>query len=867
MVALKRWATIVSAIAVCLVLSGIYVAIKALMPVYASSCSIKIEHAGASDGFINRLISAPPDNLETQQIIILSHDFLKKVALKLSLTDSNNPAADQMVIEDLRSKISVEREGKTDILLIRALDKEPEKALRLAETISSTFIASYREARDKRLDEVIAHISEEQHATGDKLKAKEEELERFMRENRLVSIELEGEALLEKKNKIEEKARKSSGTVEPELEKVNESIDLHMDKRIEFDRLKMEVESLRNIASFLEEKRQEAMIRKAENPDDARVVSPAQRALRPINKPDYLKIILTGLIAGLILGLILNIIIEYIDHSAALIEKLEKELKVRVIGIIPWVDQKNLSYYLHGSDIGGDARLSSEQSISLVTHFAPRTLVSESFRGLRANIQSACGEGKIKTIAVTGSNPGEGRTMVSSNLSISLAQAGLKTLLVGADLKNPDLSERFSLDESPGLTDILLGSSQWEETVKTVTEMIIGGMTLEKVIMTPGLDKLNVITRGALPDKHGELLGSKRFGEFLDAVRNVYDVIILDSSPILSSADSATLSANVDGTVIVYNPVKVSVRTLKRTLAQLSRVSSNIMGIAFNCVRPGLIPQPLRQKYAGAEPGNRAVQPPVKKGGYAKVVISIAVIVIIIAALLWKYDAIFPQRSAIKEIVKRPETKAEVKQQGPERPKAILDRGDRSESMATVEAPIEKKADTEKIAERQPDTTPEPASSETDSEIIYQEGRFPYSVYLGSFDSTEQAGRAIDHYSKSGIASFWVKVNLGEKGIWYRVYSGEFADEEGAKAFINEKAIKDGEIKKSAYAVYTGSFTDREALEGMIGILKENGYSPYIIADENFDNLLTGAFVTKAGAYELSEELTALGISNKVVLR
>lgn len=870
-VAVKRWVTIVFVIGACLVLSGIYAAWKALRPVYTSSCSIRFEPARGSDDFINRLLSTPSDNIETQQAIMLSHDYLKGVAAKLSLIDPENPEADpdiNPVIEDLRSKISIEREGKADILCIRVLDKDPDQALKLAETFSSTFVTSYREAHDKRIDEVIEHINEEQQTTDDKLRVKEGEYERFIKENRLVSIDLEGEALLVKKNEIEEKVQKSSRALEPELEKVNENIDLHMDKKIEFDRLKMEVESLRNIASFLEEKRQEAMIRKAENPDHIRVVSPAQRASRSINEPDYLKILLTGLVAGIILGLILVIIIEAIDHSAALIEKLEKGLKVRVIGVIPTVEQRDLPQGIPDSGKRGGAVLSPEQFITLVTHFAPGTLMSESFRGLRANIQAVVNDGKIKTIAVTGSYPGEGRSTVAANLSISLAQAGLRTLLVGSDITNPDLSARFFLDESPGLTNILLGSSQWEETVKTVTEMIIGGMTLDQVIITPGLDKLNIITRGAIPDKQAELLGTKGFSEFLDAVKSAYDIVILDSSPVFSSADAATLASKVDGTIVVYNPSQVSMRALKRTLAQLSRVSSNIMGITLNCVRSGLIPHALREKYAGADMRDIEAHAPVKKKSLLKVLIPLVAIIIIIAAIWWQYDAIFPERPEIQEIIKAPEIAVEVKQQGPERPKAKLDELDVPASKGPAGKPAEKMVAPETVEEKQPEVAPEPpAPAETETEMIYQEGRFPYSVYLGSFNSIEQAGRGIDHYAKSGIASFWVKVNLGEKGIWYRVYSGEFADKADAEAYINEKAIKDGEIKKSAYAVYTGSFTDREALEGMINILKENSYSPYIIADENFDSLLTGAFVTKAGADELSTELNALGISNRVVLR
>jgi uncharacterized protein involved in exopolysaccharide biosynthesis len=399
-VILKRWVTIAAAIMSALLLSCIHIAWKLYTPVYVSSFSIKFEPAQGKNSFINRMLSIPSDNIGTQQAIIMSHDFLKGVAVKLNLIDSNNPEADpdlSMVIEDLRSRILLKGEDKTEILHISTSAADPVQALKFAETLTSSFIASYKEEHDKRLDEVIAYIDKEQKKTGDKLKAKEEELERFIKENRLVSIDLEGEALLAKKNEIEEKGGKRDTKLAPELEKINENIDLHMDKKIEFDRLKTEVESLRNIASFLEEKRQEAMIRKAENYDDVMVINPAQQSMQPVNAPDYFKIILTGLIAGIILGLILMTFQELYDHSSGLIEKLENVLKLRVIGIIPRVEQKDFTHDAKSAPAG----FSPEQHVSLITHFTPRTLAAESFRGLRANIQAAVNEGKIKSIAVT----------------------------------------------------------------------------------------------------------------------------------------------------------------------------------------------------------------------------------------------------------------------------------------------------------------------------------------------------------------------------------------------------------------------------------------------------------------------------------
>jgi cell division septation protein DedD len=396
----------------------------------------------------------------------------------------------------------------------------------------------------------------------------------------------------------------------------------------------------------------------------------------------------------------------------------------------------------------------------------------------------------------------------------------------------------------------------------------VGGMTLDRAMSTPGLDKLNIITRGAIPDKPGELLGSKRFSEFLEAVRDVYDFIILDSSPVLSSADAAILGAKADGIIVVHNPMQVSTRAIKRTCAQLGRMSCNIIGIVLNCVRPALIPDALREKYASVDTAKEVVKAPVKKGSQAKLLIPLIAIIIIIAAIWWQWDWIFTEKPEIKvkEVVKTTVSTPEAKPQKPDTPKAKPIVEDKSETKAAVETPVDKRPAPDVVEQKQPDTTPEPPV-ETEIGFIYQEGRYPYSVYLGSFDSTDQARSALDKYLKAGITSFWVKVNLGEKGTWYRVYSGEFPDADMADAYINEKEIKDGEIKKTAYAVYIGGFTDPKALEEMVNLLKENDYSPYVISEENYDNLLAGAFVTKTGAEELSEELNALGISNRVVLR
>ena len=151
----------------------------------------------------------------------------------------------------------------------------------------------------------------------------------------------------------------------------------------------------------------------------------------------------------------------------------------------------------------------------------------------------------------------------------------------------------------------------------------------------------------------------------------------------------------------------------------------------------------------------------------------------------------------------------------------------------------------------------------------YQEGSYPYSIYLGSFKTVERAERAVEQYAGKDIYSYPVKINFTKKGIWYRVYSGYFPDAESAGVFVEENKIQDAEIKKTAYACCIDSFTDNESLENYMRLLREKQFFPYVITDhiDNVHFLFSGAFITRKAAEELSEELHAAGINNSVVSR
>lgn len=145
---------------------------------------------------------------------------------------------------------------------------------------------------------------------------------------------------------------------------------------------------------------------------------------------------------------------------------------------------------------------------------------------------------------------------------------------------------------------------------------------------------------------------------------------------------------------------------------------------------------------------------------------------------------------------------------------------------------------------------------------------YPYSVYLGAYKTTTRAERAISMYRNKGLSAYWVKVDLGDKGIWYRVFTGYFRDQNEAEAFIGRKRIADAEVKRTKYAALIGIYgSERNAQEEFLA-LSRLVYSPYVIEmDSGEYQLFVGAFYTKIGAEQQRSDLASKGVGSRVVER
>ncbi len=145
---------------------------------------------------------------------------------------------------------------------------------------------------------------------------------------------------------------------------------------------------------------------------------------------------------------------------------------------------------------------------------------------------------------------------------------------------------------------------------------------------------------------------------------------------------------------------------------------------------------------------------------------------------------------------------------------------------------------------------------------------YPYSVHLGSFRTLKRVQKAESIYRKMGLSPYWIKVDLGNKGVWYRVFTGWFKNKEEADAFIKENQIAGASSKRTRYATLIGTYTSEETLEMKRLALSELGYSPYMIDGINGEyRLYSGAFFQKVSAEKHSANLASKGIQSQAVER
>lgn len=259
-------------------------------------------------------------------------------------------------------------------------------------------------------------------------------------------------------------------------------------------------------------------------------------------KPDVTLNLAVGAVAGLLLGMGLALLLEFMDTSVKTMEDVERALQVPVLGIIP----KNVPILHSAGSLGPDA---------------------EAYRILRTNIEfNKKGLEEISLTFVSGS-AGEGKTTTLCNLAYICAQGGYATLMIDGDLRRSKLHRYYELDNEVGLTSYLLED-----------------YPLEDVIFQTPVENLYVMPAGPIPFDPSGALNSRKFSELLQEVKQRFDIVLVDSPPILGVSDSAVIVSEVDMTLMVVQPRKLPLKALLRQKQVIESVGGNLAGVVMNNV-------------------------------------------------------------------------------------------------------------------------------------------------------------------------------------------------------------------------------------------------------------------------------------------
>jgi capsular exopolysaccharide synthesis family protein len=334
---------------------------------------------------------------------------------------------------------------------------------------------------------------------------------------------------------------------------------------IEYSVLKRDAESNRQLYQDLQQRLKEAGVSAGLRSSNIRVVDIALTPTQPIS-PNVQRSLMLGILLGLGLGIGLALLLESFDSTVRNLEELSAISTLPALGSIPL--QLSSNGYLRKRLKTRSAETEKSESPALVTYARPRSEAAEAYRALRTSILLSSFGAPPKVILVTSASPQEGKTTISANSALVLAQRGSRVLLIDADLRRPGIDKLFGFRSRGGLSTLISGVDKIEDVV----------------VPSAQVPNLWILPAGPIPPQPVELLGSTVMKDHITRWRNEFDHIIIDTPPCLSVTDAVVLSPEADRVILVARSGKTSKPALRRACDLLLQVNARVMGIVLNAL-------------------------------------------------------------------------------------------------------------------------------------------------------------------------------------------------------------------------------------------------------------------------------------------
>ncbi|MCI8160705.1 polysaccharide biosynthesis tyrosine autokinase [Klebsiella pneumoniae] len=492
-------------------------------------------------------------------------------------------------ISDLQDILTVADQGKdTGILTLSLTGDNPKLIEKIIDSITNNYLAQNISRQAAQDEKSLDFLNRQLPQVRGELDAAEDKLNLFRRQNDSVDLSLEAKSVLDQivnvDNQLNELTFRESEisqlytkehptykalmekrkTLQDEKAKLNKRVTAMPETQQEILRLSRDVESGRAVYMQLLNRQHELNIAKSSAIGNVRIIDNAVTEPKPI-KPKKIIIVLLGIILGGGVSVAIVILQVFLRRGIESPEQLE-ELGVNVYASIPVSEtfSKKTSQSFKRNKIKGV----NEYRDGLLAIENPADLAIEAIRGLRTSLHFAMMEARNNILMISGASPNAGKTFVSTNLSAIIAQSNKKVLFIDADLRKGYTHKLFEVSNDNGLSDLLAGKTDIAKAIKKLP--------------AAGFD---FISRGNIPPNPAELLMHERFGKLLEWANNEYDLVVIDTPPILAVTDAAIIG-NYSGTTLLV--ARFEMNTPKEIEVSVKRFEQSGVKVK-GCIMNGVV--------------------------------------------------------------------------------------------------------------------------------------------------------------------------------------------------------------------------------------------------------------------------------------
>lgn len=490
-------------------------------------------------------------------------------------------------ITDLQDSLIVADQGKdTGMLTLSLTGDNPLLIERILNSVSENYLAQNIARQAVQDAKSLEFLSKQLPQVRGDLDLSEDKLNQYRRLNDSVDLSLEAKAVLDQivnvDNQLNELTFRESEisqlytkehptykalmekrkTLQDEKIKLNKRVSAMPETQQEILRLSRDVESGRAVYMQLLNRQQELNIAKSSAIGNVRIIDDAVTQTKPV-KPKKILILLAGIVFGGMVSVGLVLLRVLLRRGIETPEQLE-EVGINVYASIPLAE----TFTKNNLQGKGSTKKVFNKIPSFLAVDNPADLAIEAIRGLRTSLHFAMMEARNNILMISGASPNAGKTFVSSNLAAVIAQTGKKVLFIDTDMRKGYTHKLFNENNSNGLSDILSGKTEISLAIKT--------------IKSAGFD---YISRGMVPPNPAELLMNKRFGDLLEWANNNYDIVVLDTPPILAVTDAAVIGHYVGTTLLV---ARFELNTAKEIEVSIKRFEQTGI-IVKGCILNGVV--------------------------------------------------------------------------------------------------------------------------------------------------------------------------------------------------------------------------------------------------------------------------------------